>query len=116
MRRRDEPHLVYVRSLRCSICKNNIETQAAHIRMADARIAKPLTGIGIKPDDRFALPLCNDGHRKQHAMGERRFWSLYKFDPILIALALYSVSGDHEAGEAIIGGLDVTGSPLCRGA
>ena len=72
--------------------------------MADARIAKPITGIGIRPDDRFVLPMCGKHHRAQHATGnERQFWQVEcGIDPIIYALALYSVTGDFSAGTAII--------------
>lgn len=100
MRRRNEKHLKFIRGLPCIVCGNNIETEAAHIRRADARIAKPITGIAIKPDDRFVLPLCGYCHRLQHHIGEDGFWN--GCDPELWALALYSISGEHEAGEQIV--------------
>lgn len=99
-RRHDEKHLQFIRGLPCIRCLNNIETEAAHLRRADARIAKPITGVGIKPDDRFTLPLCGREHKLQHEIGETAFWD--GCDPELWALALYSVSGDHEAGEQIV--------------
>lgn len=98
MRRRDEKHLAFVRTLACACCGDNTSVEAAHIRMSDARIAKPATGIAIKPDDRFVLPLCSRCHREQHAGSERKFWECRDKDPVLLSLALHSVSGD--AGEA----------------
>jgi hypothetical protein len=70
--------------------------------MADARIAKPITGLGIKPDDRFVLPLCSRHHREQHAGGEREYWRVLALDPVLLALAFYSISGDAQEAERII--------------
>ncbi len=99
-RRHDNNHLDFIRSMPCIRCLDNTTTEAAHIRRADARIAKPITGIGIKPDDRFVLPLCGKDHRRQHAIGEKAFW--VGCDPELWALALYSISGDNEAGEKIV--------------
>jgi hypothetical protein len=95
--------LAFIRQLPCCIpgCGNNIETEAAHIRFADPTVCKPQTGVATRPDDRFVLPLCSKHHRLQHSMGERKFWERY-FDPVKKALALYSVSGDHAAGEQIV--------------
>ena len=102
MRRRNEKHLAFIRTLPCISCLDNTGTQAAHIRFADARIAKPITGIAIKPDDRFVLPLCQTCHQGQHNMNERKFWEWKGIDPVLTSLAIYSVSGDAEAAEEII--------------
>ena len=102
MRRKDEKHLAFLRTLPCVICGDNTSTEAAHIRMADPRVAKPITGIAIKPDDRFALPQCGTHHKEQHAMSERRFWQSYGIDAVLMALAIYSVSGDAEEAERIM--------------
>ena len=99
-RRHDEKHLEFIRGLPCIRCLDNTGTEAAHLRRADARIAKPITGLGIKPDDRFVLPWCGKDHRRQQAIGEKTFWD--GCDPELWALALYSVSGDQEAGERIV--------------
>lgn len=99
-RRHDAKHLQFVRGLPCIRCADNTGTEAAHIRFSDARIGKVNAGVGAKPDDRFVLPLCGAHHRLQHAGSETHFWK--DGDPILWALALYSVSGDHEAGCQII--------------
>lgn len=96
-------HLAFIRTLPCLCCGDNITVEAAHVRYADARVGKPITGMGTKPDDAFCLPLCNSHHRQQHEVGnERVFWAKYGIDPILISLALFRVSGDHEVGEQIV--------------
>lgn len=69
--------------------------------MPDPSVAKPLTGIAIKPDDKFTVPLCGMHHREQHAHHEASWWTAYDRDPVKLALALYAVSGDHELGERI---------------
>jgi hypothetical protein len=101
-RRHDEKHLAFIRTLCCCICGDNTSTEAAHIRMADPRIAKPITGNSNKPDDRFVLPQCGAHHRMQHSMSERRFWEQQGLDAVLLALAIYSVSGDAEEAERIM--------------
>jgi hypothetical protein len=96
---RSEKHRGFIRQLPCLVCGNSISTEAAHVRYAEPRAAKPITGIGIKPDDTFIVPLCGDCHREQHDVGERKFWS--EIDPVYVALALTRISGDHEAGSLI---------------
>lgn len=91
-------HLAYIRQLPCCVCGNNIETEAAHIRYPDRTVAKPLTGMGQKSDDCWAVPLCSRHHRMQHASDELSFWQGHGIDPIRIALALWRVSGDVEKG------------------
>lgn len=99
-RRHDEKHLAFIRRLPCCRCGNNIETEAAHLRRSDARIGFKNPGVGRKPDDFLVTPLCSRCHRVQHETGEDNFWKGY--DPLLVALALYAVSGDQEAGERIV--------------
>lgn len=98
----DEQHLAFIRGLPCLVCQNNIETEAAHIRYADPSIAKPVTGIGHKPHDKFTVPMCGKCHRNQHSRSERAFWDEVGIDPVKIALALFSVSGDYESGVQIV--------------
>lgn len=101
-RQRDNNHLDFVRGLPCIICKDDTSTEAAHIRYAEPRLGKRQTGMGEKSDDAFALPLCGRHHREQHTQNERAWWNGYAIDPVALALALYRVSGDHEAGERIV--------------
>ena len=96
-------HLNFIRSLPCLICGNNIETEACHVRMSDARIAKPESGLGRKPPDWFTVPMCGKHHREQHLKSERKWWENNNIDPILKALALYAVSGDYQQGLDIVG-------------
>ncbi len=101
-RQHDNKHLDFIRELPCCICGNNTSTEAAHIRYQDARAAKRYVGKQEKPDDRWAIPLCGMCHREQHNMSEREFWKDMKQDPIFLALALFSVSGDYASGVQII--------------
>jgi hypothetical protein len=100
-RQHDAKHLQFVRGLPCCVCGDNTSTEAAHIRMADPMIAKPSPGTGTKAHDKFTVPLCGKCHREQHTRSEGIWWAITGLDPIKIALALYSVSGDHEQGERI---------------
>lgn len=101
-RQRNEDHLSFVRMLPCVVCKNNIQTEAAHIRYGFMRAGKRPTGGAEKPDDDWTIPLCGKHHREQHELGEAIFWGRVGIDPILVALALCRVSGNAEHGEEII--------------
>jgi len=101
-RQHNEAHLNFIRGLPCIVCANNIETQAAHIRMADPRILKRQSGMQEKPDDIFTLPLCGEHHAMQHRMSEQKFWMWVGVDPILVALALWYSRGDQEKCEQIL--------------
>lgn len=100
-RQHNAKHLDFIRGLPCVICGDDTSTEAAHVRMMDPSVAKPMTGLGIKSDDKFTVPLCGECHREQHDMNEAAFWQAKEIDPVKKALALYAVSGDHEAGEQI---------------
>ena len=102
-RQHDEAHLQFLRGLPCLVCEDNTSTEAAHIRMSDARAAKKNPGVGQKPHDFWCVPLCSRCHREQHEVGEEAlFWDRAMIDPLFVALALYVNSGDQEAGETII--------------
>ena len=102
-RQHDEKYLRFIRSLPCVVCKDDTTTEAAHIRFSDASIGKFNAGVGAKPDDKFALPLCGDHHRQQHLIGdERTWWRCVDMDPIEISKQLYAVSGNYEAGLRIV--------------
>ena len=98
----DERHLAWVRRLPCLICKNEVETEACHVRMADPSIGKLNSGLGQKPHDYFVVPLCGAHHRRQHMQNEREWWAAHNVDPVKLALMLFAVSGDHQEAERII--------------
>lgn len=104
--RREYPaHLRFIRTLPCCVCLNNIETEAAHIRMSFAPLLKVNAGVGAKAHDFWVVPLCNSHHTLQHNIGnEDAFWNDPEVDinPLLLALALYAHSGDSEHAERIV--------------
>lgn len=95
-------HLDFIRGLPCICCGDNTSVEAAHLRLSDARIAKVNAGVGQKPDDFFCVPLCGKHHREQHTGSEERFWAYHQIDPILYALRLWSVTGNHEVGCEVV--------------
>lgn len=104
-RERDTAHLAYIRRLPC--VATFVETgrlvygcQAAHVRLV--REGKP-GAMGVKPSDKYTLPLTPEMHDRQtNRGGERGFWSALGIDPIALAERIHAVSGDIEAGETII--------------
>ena len=59
-------------------------------------------GAGTKPSDRYSVSLCTSCHALQHEFGELTFWSALRIDPLNVALRLWTVSGDIEAGQRIV--------------
>lgn len=102
-REKNEAHMAFIRTLPCLLCAEDTTVECCHVRMADRSVAKPMTGIATKCDDRFTLPLCGAHHRDQHTIGnEQIFWGVKGIDPVKTALALWSVTGDYERGCAIV--------------
>ena len=89
-------HLAFVRQLPCVACGKAPPSEAAHVRTGTDG------GVGVKPGDRYAVPLCAACHAKQHRIGELTFWSALRIDPINVALRLWTVSTDINAGERTV--------------
>jgi hypothetical protein len=95
--RRAAQHLAFIRLLPCVACRcEGGGIEAAHVRSSGDG------GTGMKPGDRFAVPLCAVCHAHQHRVGELSFWAALKIDPLNVALRLWAVSGRVEAGERIV--------------
>ena len=94
--RRRLVHLAFVRQLPCVACGKAAPSEAAHVRTGTDG------GVGVKPGDRYALPLCTACHAKQHRIGELTFWSALRIDPLNVAFRLWTVSADVKAGERTV--------------
>ena len=106
---RDPVYLALVRQCPCLACGDE-PCEAAHLRMQSAAHGKR-GGIGKKPADKWALPLCTADHRRQHDKGERAFWDILNINPHLVAERLYAVRGDlvrmrEVIAKAMAGGLE----------
>ena len=95
-------HLAFIQSLPCLATGIRNDIEAAHIRYGDPRYGKREVGKGEKPDDKYTVPLHWREHRLQHESGESWYWKAAGIDPVAVAIALWSVSGDHEAAELIL--------------
>jgi hypothetical protein len=94
--RRRVQHLAFIRLLPCVACGKAAPSEAAHVRTGTDG------GVGRKPGDRYAVPLCTACHTKQHRLGELTFWSTLRIDPVSVALRLWTVSSDVKAGERTV--------------
>ena len=94
--RRRMQHLAFVRQLPCVACGKAASSDAAHVRTGTDG------GVGRKPSDRYAVPLCTTCHANQHRVGELTFWSALRIDPLNVALRLWTVSANVEAGERTV--------------
>jgi hypothetical protein len=101
-------HLEWLRTLPCLVSGRPGPCDAAHIRYAAPEWGKPITGIGAKPADRWAVPLSHDVHMEQHAAGEAKWWRKQGIDPLVAAARLWEVSGDTEAAIKIISQIQAT--------
>ena len=104
-REREPDYLALVRRCPCLACDADPAGEAAHVRMANSGSQKPITGIGIRPDDCWTLPLCPTCHDEQHALGEETFWGVWNLgvNPVEAATLLYHArKGGIEAMRAII--------------
>ena len=94
--RRRVRHLAFVRQLPCVACGGAAPSEAAHVRTGTDG------GVGVKPGDRYAVPLCTACHTKQHRAGELAFWSALRIDPVNVALRLWTIWADVKAGERTV--------------
>jgi hypothetical protein len=91
-RAHDEAFLARLRQLPCiHPCCGFVHVDAAHIRMASSVYGATEAGVGQKPHDFWALPVCRKHHELEHSIGTRRFWEMLDIDPHFVALRLYAI-------------------------
>jgi hypothetical protein len=99
----DPGYLELVRGCPCLYCGMDPCGEAAHLRMASAAFGKA-SGLGKRPADRWALPLCGPDHRinrdAQHRRNEAEFWATLGINAPLVATRLYVQRGDLTAMRA----------------
>ena len=93
-------YLALVRRCPCLACDADPAGEAAHLRKAAP--GKLITGMGIKPDDLWVLPLCRVCHELQHTIGEPEFWGELGIDPIALALTLSAEQHSIEQMRTVI--------------
>ncbi len=102
---RNPVFLSLVRQCACLKCGLAPAGEAAHVRLQSAAHGKR-GGIGKKPADRWAVPLCGGCHRLDndalHQIGENLFWHLLGLDPLLVCERLYAARGSVVAMQAVV--------------
>lgn len=103
----DAGYLAFLRRLPCivGLIEGGCEgaTQAAHLRFSDAKQGRRNPGMGSKPHDRHANPLCEGHHlRDQHARQEQALWNRIGIDPGDLSAALYAAYLAGEDGLAVL--------------
>jgi DNA recombination protein Rad52 len=73
---RDKAHLHAVAKEPCLVCGRS-PSQAHHLKFLEPR------GLGLKPSDEFAVPLCRLHHRSLHDAGdEQMWWRQHNVEPV----------------------------------
>lgn len=89
---RSQAHCSHIRSHECVACgcAERGQIEVAHVRLGSH------TGLGQRPDDWRAVPLCKSCHREsasaQHNVGEASFWKALGKDPMAIIEELIKTS------------------------
>lgn len=83
---RNAKYLAYIRTHSCCRCgyppgQGNIH--AHHVRLGAG------AGMGMKPSDYNAVPLCAACHAKNHNTGERTFWNEMDIESPYVIIAGY---------------------------
>lgn len=101
---RDESYLDAIRALPCLHCGME-PSEAAHVRFASAAHGKA-SGLGKKPADKWAAPLCAEHHRlardAQHKRNEREFWYALGIPILDVCERLYAQRDDPVAMRAVV--------------
>jgi hypothetical protein len=84
-------HLAWLRTLPCVVSGcSNPRIEAHHIRTAAN------SGMGMKPDNRFAVPCCFEHHREYHNHGRKTFERKYGLE-LLAEAERYAASSGQDA-------------------
>ena len=88
---RSNKHLQFIRTLPCCTCPATAPTEACHIR------ASLDGGIGLKPSDKYVVPMCHECHSKQHRTSEKEHFKNID-ETIKFALKLHNLTGNWSKG------------------
>jgi len=92
-REHDENYLALIRKCPCASCGHDPCGIAAHVRTSSAAHGKPCTGMQMKPDDKWTVPLCHECHMRQHSLGELTFWYELGINAVLLCTKLQKAGG-----------------------
>lgn len=91
--KRNADYLAFLHNLPC-VVSGACEVQAAHLSYANPRYGHYGRGKGSKAPDRWALPLSEAEHRRQHSMNEESYWRSVGINPHVLALVIYGLWAD----------------------
>lgn len=101
----DAAYLRDIRECPCLMCGLDPCGEAAHVRFASAAHGKS-SGLGKRPEHKWALPVCGSDHRvarhAQHNRNEQEFWDALGINPLITAQRLYAQRGDMVAMRAVV--------------
>lgn len=89
----DPGYLNWLRKKPCCVCGKPAPSDACHIRFASEAYGKRPVGLGEKPDDKWAIPMCRECHMSQHSCNEREWWRERRMLPLLLSQKYYSEFG-----------------------
>ena len=92
-------YIAWLHTLPCCVTGQS-GVQAAHLSYASPWHGHYGRAKGTKAPDRFALPLCDAEHRRQHAMNEKAYWEGVGINPHELALTLFGLFNDYDEHEA----------------
>lgn len=84
-------HRAWVRKHHCIVTDcNSLPIECAHVRLGLP--AGEQAGMGFKPGDMWCVPLCQEHHREQHAIGEASFAGKYQLNLVAAAQEFFRAS------------------------
>jgi hypothetical protein len=92
-------YIAWLHTLPCCVT-GQAGVQAAHLSYASPWHGHYGRAKGTKAPDRFALPLCDAEHRRQHAMNEEAYWQGVGINPHELALTVFGLFNDYDEHEA----------------
>ena len=98
-------HLTLLRALPCCVSGQAPCGEAHHLRSMVGQSGKFTRGLGLKAEDRWALPLAHEPHMESHRVGslsERQWFLQHGIDPHLLARALWKATGDLGRMRAVL--------------
>lgn len=90
---KNRDYLSFIHQLPC-VVSGVREVQAAHLSFAAPRYAHYGRGKGSKAPDRWALPLSEAEHRRQHSGSEETYWRSAGINPHVLALVIFGLWSD----------------------
>jgi len=66
--KRDKKYIEFIKDQPCLVCCSPGPSDPHRVRMGTDG------GMGLKPSDKYAVPLCHTHHQVLHHYGERVFW------------------------------------------